>query len=100
MRHLIALAFLAQPPGDHWLGADKVKHFLLSAMVESIGVSAARAAGASAKSSHVVGGILTAGVGIGREVHDVRVGKGMSVTDLTWDAAGGIAAASLLNGAR
>jgi uncharacterized protein YfiM (DUF2279 family) len=100
MRHLIALAFLAQPPGDHWLGADKVKHFLLSAMVESIGASAARAVGAGRATSQGVGAGLTIAVGVGRELHDVRVGKGASIKDLAWDAAGGIAAASLLNGAR
>lgn len=102
MRTLLALALLARPPAppDHWFGADKLKHFLLSAMVETLVSSAAREAGLSSRSAHVVAATTTAGVGLGRELHDVRVGKGLSVRDLTWDAAGGVAAASLVNGAR
>ena len=100
MRHLLAFALLAHPPGDRWLGADKVKHFLLSAMVESITASAARSVGAVRGTSQRVGAGLTIAVGVGRELHDARVGKGASIKDLAWDAAGGIAAAALLNGAR
>ena len=100
MRHVLAFALLIQPPGDRWFGADKVKHFLLSAMVESLSVSAARAAGVAPRSARVVGAAVTAGVGVGRELHDIRVGKGLSVKDLAWDGIGGVAAASLLNGAR
>jgi len=103
MRHLLAFALLAQHshnPPDRWIGADKIKHFLLSAMVESLTTSAARSAGAGRATSQRIGAGITMTVGVGRELHDARVGKGASVKDLTWDAAGGVAAASLLNGAR
>jgi putative lipoprotein len=106
MGFVVALALLAgrTPPRaidhDPWLGADKIKHFLLSAMLESMGTSAARAGGMKRGPALGVGTALTFTVGVGREAHDVRIGKGFSVKDLTWDVAGGVAAASLLNGSR
>jgi putative lipoprotein len=101
MLPLLALALtLAPPPRDHWFAADKVKHFLLSAMVESVTYSASRALGADRRPAVMIGAGLTIAVGVGRELHDQHVGKGASGRDLVWDALGGLAAASLMNGTR
>lgn len=100
IRELSVALLLAVPPRDSWFGTDKVKHFFMSAFVQSASFSAARALGASTSSAQVVGGISTAAIGIGREVHDRRRGRIFSVRDLTWDAAGGVAAASLLRRTR
>ena len=88
---------LTLPP---FFGADKVKHFLMSFLVQSTGYSAARAAGLNHASSQVVGGVGVATVGLLKEVHDKRHGKPFSIGDLAVDAAGGVAAVALLNGAR
>ena len=93
---LSAAALLALPPKDGWFGADKVKHFFMSALVQSATFSAARAVGASHASAQIIGGATTGIVGLGREFHDRRQGRIFSVRDLAWDAAGGVAAASLL----
>ena len=100
IRELTMAALLAAPPRDGWFGTDKVKHFFMSAFVQSASFSAARAFGASNSSAQAIGGITTTAVGIGREVHDRRHGKIFSVKDLTWDAAGGVAAAALLRRSR
>jgi uncharacterized protein YfiM (DUF2279 family) len=97
---LSAAALLALPPKDSWFGADKVKHFFMSAMVQSVTYSAARAAGVSQASAQAIGGVTTGVVGLGRELHDRRQGRIFSVKDLVWDAGGGVAAASLLRRTR
>ena len=97
---LSAAALLAIPPKDGWFGTDKVKHFFMSAFVQSASFSAARAAGLSNSSAMAIGGVTTGIVGFGRELHDRRQGRVFSVKDLAWDAAGGVAAASLLRRTR
>ena len=74
---------------DSWFGIDKIKHFFLSAFVESVSFSALQAAGVN-RSAAMAGGIgAAAAVGIGRELHDRRTpGKFFSYRDLTWDALG------------
>jgi uncharacterized protein YfiM (DUF2279 family) len=94
------IAMLHGPPGDAWFGADKVKHFFLSALVQSAAYSAARTVGLDRSASQIVGGVAVAGFGLGKEFHDRRSAKPFSPRDLTWDAAGGVAAAALLNGTR
>lgn len=95
---LLLVAGLAEPPKDRWIGVDKVKHFFVSAFVQSAAFSVARAAKLS--NAQAAAGVATGAVGIGREIHDKRLGKPFSVKDLTWDAAGGIAAAAMLNKTR
>ena len=97
---LSTAVLLAVPPKDSWFGADKVKHFFVSAFVQSASFSAARALGASNSSAQTFAGVTTAAIGIGREVHDRRRGRIFSVRDLAWDAAGGVAAAALLRRTR
>lgn len=94
---LLALLNASTPP---WLGTDKLKHFFLSAFIQSGAFSAGRAAGLSHSSAQLAAGITTAGFGIGREIHDRRSGRPFSVPDLAWDAAGALSAAAILNGTR
>jgi uncharacterized protein YfiM (DUF2279 family) len=84
------------PGGDSWFGADKVKHFFMGAFVQSVGYSAARAAGASHQGSLVAATGMTAAVSIGKELWDAHSGGTPSVRDLTWDAAGAAAATLVL----
>lgn len=98
--HMVVLAALLALQTPPLFGADKVKHFLMSFLVQSAGYSAARAAGLDRTPAQIVGGTGVAAVGVAKELHDRAVKKGLSVSDLMWDAAGGVAAASLLNGTR
>lgn len=81
-------------------GSDKVKHFFLSAFVQSISFSVTRAAGMDRADAHVAAGVVTISVGIFKELDDRRVGRSFSASDLAWDAAGALAAAATLNGTR
>lgn len=81
-------------------GADKVKHFFMSAFVHSVSFAVARAVGADRSNAQLVAGISSMSVGLLKEVRDARVGTGFSVPDLVFDAAGALAAAALLNGTR
>lgn len=83
-------------------GADKIKHFFMSAFVHSVSFSVARAAGADRSNAQVAAGISSMSVGLLKEMRDARVsgGTGFSVPDLVFDAAGALAAAALLNGTR
>ena len=81
--------------GDRWLAADKMKHFFMAAFVESASFSAMRATGMSKSSSLLGATALTAGVSVGKEIHDQRSGGVVSYKDLTWDAAGMAAGAAL-----
>lgn len=85
------------PGGDSWFGADKAKHFLVSAFVQSVTYTGARAVGFGRGSAMVAASAATVGVGVGKEIHDRRAGGEFSVQDLTWDLAGGVAAGLLLD---
>lgn len=88
------------PAADAWLGTDKVKHFLMSAFIQSAAFSVARAAGVSRSNAQVIGGISSLTFGLGKEVLDRRRARQFSVKDLVWDGAGALTAAALLNGTR
>ena len=83
-------------PHDSWLGPDKVQHFFTSAFVQSMGYGSLRAAGASHGVALAGASAATAAIGVGKEVHDLRVKGEFSMRDLTWDAAGAGAATVLL----
>lgn len=85
------------PRGDRWFSADKAKHFFTAAFVQSASYGGLRYLGASQSSSLVGASIVGATVSIGKEVRDSRVGGNASAKDLTWDAAGMIAASALLH---
>jgi putative lipoprotein len=76
-------------PRDSWFGADKVKHFLMSAFIESLTFSGLQAAGAHRNASFAGAIGATAAFGIGKEIHDKQRGEPFSLHDIAWDAAGG-----------
>ena len=94
MRGALAVLLLVGPP-DRWFGVDKLKHFVVSALAQSVTYSVLQYAGAPRDAA--LGGSLATGValGVGRELHDRRVRGAFSVRDLVWDGAG-LGAATLL----
>lgn len=96
----LAAALLFPPPGGRWLGADKVKHFLLSALVQSTAFSLARSLRADRATSQAAGAVGSAATGVWKEVHDRKAGRPFSAPDLVWDAAGAASMAALLNRTR
>lgn len=100
MRGLLLVFSLHGSPGarpdDGWLSADKVKHFLTSAFVQSLAYGSLRGVGASHGTALVGATVTTAAVGVGKELYDARTGGDPSVRDLAWDAAGAGAASLLL----
>jgi putative lipoprotein len=87
-----------QPHPDAWFGIDKIKHFFMSAFIESVSYSLLQASGVHHRPA-MTGAIgITLGLGLARELHDRRVpGNLFSVRDLTWDAIGTGAGAVLLS---
>lgn len=87
---------LSLSTGDPWFGADKVKHFFMTAFVQSLTYSTIRLTNADHRSSMVGAAAMSAGFGIGKELFDRRRGGLFSKRDLVWDAAGAGSAAVLL----
>jgi putative lipoprotein len=86
---VFAQAAVVKPHPDPWFGIDKVKHFFMSAFIESVSYSLLQASGIHHRSA--MGGAIgiTLGFGLAREIHDKRTrGNIFSVRDLTWDAIG------------
>ena len=83
---------------DSWFAIDKVKHFFMSAFIESVSYSALQAAHANHRPA-LAGAIgITAAFGLGKEIHDYRNPKNhFSIRDLTWDAIGAGAGLVLLS---
>ncbi|HEY9516825.1 MAG TPA: hypothetical protein VIQ74_14200 [Gemmatimonadaceae bacterium] len=106
MRSLVLVLSLYLPGGggsqwsDSWASRDKLKHFFVSAFVQSVSYSALRTARVERGSALAASSALTLVVGVGKEVHDKRSGENFSVRDLAWDAAGAGAAAALLDRTR
>ena len=76
------------PAADSWFGRDKAQHFLMSAFVQSFLYGSLRGAGASHGSALAGASVTTAAIGVGKELHDLRVKGEFSPKDLAWDAAG------------
>lgn len=79
----------ARPAPDPWLGADKLRHFVLAGLVQGTGFGVATAAGVDGRPALVAASVATAVVSLGKEVHDRRRGGRFSARDLAWDALGG-----------
>jgi putative lipoprotein len=94
VRALLAVALLATPP-DSWFGVDKVKHLVVSALVQTLTYSGLQYAGAPHRAAVAGSLAVGAGFGVGRELHDRRVKGQFSRRDLVWDAAG-LAGATLI----
>ncbi len=81
---------------DSWFGPDKIKHFFISAFIESLAFSGLQASGAGRGAAFAGAIATTAAFAFGREVHDRRTKGIFSIPDLTWDAAGAGAALLVL----
>jgi len=93
-----AQAAVAVPHRDSWFGVDKLKHFFMSAFVESVTYSALQAAKVNHRPALGSAIGVTMAIGVGRELHDRRIpGNIFSVRDLTWDAIGTTAGAVMLS---
>jgi uncharacterized protein YfiM (DUF2279 family) len=89
MRTLVLVGMLKAGTGDSWFGTDKMKHFFLSAFVQSLSYSVIQVTTNGSRSSLLLSASATsAAVGIGKEFRDSRVKGEFSVRDLAWDAAG------------
>lgn len=74
---------------ESWFGADKVKHLLVSAFVQSVTYGAVRATGVDRDGALATAWVASSAVGVAKELRDRRPdGSGFSVRDLAWDAAG------------
>ena len=82
---------------DSWFGIDKIKHFFISAFIESVAYSGLQAAGVKRRPA-VAGAIgITAAAGVAREIHDKRKpGNRFSYRDLAWGGLGIAAGAALV----
>jgi uncharacterized protein YfiM (DUF2279 family) len=100
MRGVMLIFSLGGPargaPADAWFAQDKVKHFFTSAFIQGFGYGTLRAAGASHGVALAGATVATATAGIGKEVWDAHGHGTPSGRDLTWDAAGAVAATVLL----
>ncbi|HKC81408.1 MAG TPA: VanZ family protein [Gemmatimonadaceae bacterium] len=82
---------------DSWFGIDKIKHFFMSAFIESVSYSVLQAANVKRRPALGAAIGVTAAVGVAREIHDKRTpGKWFSYQDLTWDALGIAAGAAVV----
>lgn len=86
----------SQLANDPWFGTDKVRHFFVSAMLQSLGYGALRALDVRHGGALAGASVVTAGFGVGKELSDRRRGSGVSARDLIWNAAGAGAATLLL----
>jgi len=86
--------------GDRWIAPDKLKHFFVSAFVESASYSALRAARVDHHDAIAGAAGIALSVGLAKELHDSWTGEGFSMRDLTWDAAGTAAGAAVLSHAQ
>lgn len=84
----LALHWPPEHAHDRWFGVDKVKHFAVSALAESVAYSALQAAGVDRGPALATATAATLSLGLGKEWIDRRRGGAVSVRDLTWDAAG------------
>ncbi|MDQ3697884.1 MAG: hypothetical protein M3373_07650 [Gemmatimonadota bacterium] len=93
----LVMALQAPPPPDRWFAPDKVKHFFVSAFIQSVAYSALRAADANHDRALAGASLTTAAFGIGKEVRDWQTRGEFSFRDLAWDAAGGVTVSLLLS---
>lgn len=77
------------PEPDRWLGRDKAKHFVVSAVIQGAGHSLLRAGGLEYRDASLGAGVVTLTVGVGKELWDRSRGRYLSWKDLTADVLGG-----------
>ena len=84
------------PERDRWLAKDKAKHFVVSAVIQGAGHSLLRAGGLEYREASLSAGVLTLGVGIGKELWDRSRVRYFSWKDLTADGLGAGVAATVV----
>jgi uncharacterized protein YfiM (DUF2279 family) len=97
---VLAFALSLHVPSSVHVGPDKVKHFFLSAFIQSASYSALRLGGAEHRGALIGASAVTIAAGIAKEVRDSRAGGRFDVRDFVWDLAGGAAAAAVLEQSR
>lgn len=102
MRFAVALAFsFSASPQDRWLGADKFKHFVAAAVVQSLAYAAWRDRDTGREPALWRATAVTTTVSLGKEIVDLRRGGMFSRRDLVWDAGGaGTATLAIIHGSR
>ncbi len=85
---------------DRWFGSDKIQHFVSSAFVQGMGYASLRATGISHSGALTGASVVTAAVGVGKEIHDRDVKGDFSARDLVWDAAGAASMSVLVSQSR
>ena len=92
----------AQPaaPRDAWFGADKVKHFFVTAFIQSASYGGLRAVKLDHGPSLAGASVTSAVFSVGKEVRDRRLTGLFSKRDLVWDAAGAGTATIMLEHTR
>ncbi|MBW3554537.1 MAG: hypothetical protein KY466_13565 [Gemmatimonadetes bacterium] len=83
-------------PRDRWFAEDKIQHFTLSAAATTIGYGGASVA-LERDAALLAAGVAALGLGVAKEVRDVRAGRSFSLKDLVWDAAGVALALTLVS---
>jgi uncharacterized protein YfiM (DUF2279 family) len=96
MEVVLAFALSLHAPPRLAVAPDKVKHFFVSAFVQSASYSVLRLARVEHDGALVTASAATVAVGIAKEVHDRRSGGRFDPRDLVWDLAGAGAAAAVL----
>lgn len=97
MRWAFAFVF-ALPPWqkDAWFGADKAKHFVVAAAIQSASYAIWRDRGTGREPALWRASAVTAAASLGKETFDRSRGRPFSVRDLAWDAAGAGAASVVI----
>jgi putative lipoprotein len=73
---------------DRWLGRDKAKHFVVSALIQSAAHAALRAGSTDYERASLAAGAVTLSVGVGKELWDRSQGRFFSAKDLSADVLG------------
>ncbi|HZO17408.1 MAG TPA: hypothetical protein VFB46_00375 [Gemmatimonadaceae bacterium] len=97
---VLAFALSLHAPPRLTVAPDKVKHFFMSAFVQSLSYTTLRTTGVDHDDALVAAGAATVALGVGKEVYDGRAGRRFDVYDLAWDLAGAAAATAVLEQSR
>ncbi|HJU70043.1 MAG TPA: DUF2279 domain-containing protein [Gemmatimonadaceae bacterium] len=96
MEVVLAFALSLHGPPSVTVAPDKIKHFFLSAFIQSASYSALRLSGVEHDRALVAASATTVAVGVAKEVYDARAGRGFDGRDLMWDLLGAGAATVVL----
>jgi len=96
----LSLSIGGHQGGDKWLAPDKLKHFFMSAFIESASYSALRAVRINRHDALVSAAGIAVSAGVAKEIHDSWTEEEFSTRDLAWDLAGSAAGAAFLSHAQ